>query len=681
MSGEQGSDDREVAREGAGDGAAPGAGGRKRSTSTPLMEAAAKAAEEAAADGSQANSQEPEGDAASKTDDTTEAKGEPAAGDGDTDEGAKDIDRSEAATDPPPKETNGASGAAAKGDDEPKEAAESKDAGPGIRTRYFGTTEVGLVREHNEDNFMVADLSSEMRDLPEGGSRTAPVGERGIVLAVCDGMGGAAAGEVASQMAVDTIYEVMQAADPPADRDAFARRLVHAIEEAGSRIFSSAKMDRSRRGMGTTATAAALVDEVLFVGQVGDSRAYVLRNGELGLISKDQSLVNQLIEAGQLSEEEAEAFEHSNIILQALGTTEEVNVDLTFLELRRGDRVMLCSDGLSGLVHGEVIRDILQESQDHQEACKRLVEMANAGGGHDNVTLIIADFDGEGLAAAEGAPKPSYQQYPLPPGEVEGRGSLPPRDTRMKHGGPKPGADVKHGQGWGRSREGAEGSQGGSLVLWLVAAVVALLFVGAVVALSGPADPVEEGDVRDDSPRAAAVESQDPVDVTIHSDVTEAEVFVDGKRYGTITEDAPLRVGLPPGAYRVEARSDGSVVASASLTVLEGEPTDLDLMMPSGLGESDGTGGAAAEPAPEPAPSAAPQGPSGVPAPAAARPAPRGDLTQKPPASPTPAPEAPPAPKPEAKDPAPAPPPAKPEDAPPSGSGTQGGGTLPDNPF
>ena len=124
----------------------------------------------------------------------------------------------------------------------------------------------------------------------------------------------------------------------PLSRDELARRLVRAIEAAGLRIFQEAKLDRTRRGMGTTVTAAALVDDHLFFAQVGDSRGYLLRQGNLVQLTRDQSLVNQLIEAGQLTEEEAETFEHNNIILQALGTADTVQVDLTFCELRKGDK-------------------------------------------------------------------------------------------------------------------------------------------------------------------------------------------------------------------------------------------------------------------------------------------------------------------------------------------------------
>ena len=252
----------------------------------------------------------------------------------------------------------------------------------GLAFHVYGKTDVGLIREHNEDNFMIADLSNEEGPLEdEEDEISGGVSERGVAFAVCDGMGGAAAGEVASHMAVDALFETLRGDERAPDRDSFARRLVASVEEAGARIFLAAKKDRTRRGMGTTATVAGLIDKVLFVGQVGDSRCYILRNGRLSLVTKDQSLVNQLIEAGQLTEDEALAFEHSNIILQALGTTEQVAVDLTFVELRRGDRVLLCSDGLSGLVQDEAIREEMACVGPLPQLTDRLIDLANAAGG------------------------------------------------------------------------------------------------------------------------------------------------------------------------------------------------------------------------------------------------------------------------------------------------------------
>jgi protein phosphatase len=289
--------------------------------------------------------------------------------------------------------------------------------GSGIRIRLFGRTDVGQIREHNEDNFLVADLTRRSRSLMES-DRIQGVGERGTVMGVCDGMGGAAAGEVASQLAVDIIYEKLSQTDPPRHHDDLARRLVNAVEEAGGRIFGEARADRTRRGMGTTATIAALLDGRLFVAQVGDSRAYILRGDKLVQVSRDQSLVNQLIEAGQLTEEEAETFEHNNIILQALGTAETVQVDLTFVDLRKGDTLLVCSDGLSGMVRAEEMREVLLAHREPFDACKELVDRANRAGGHDNITVIVAVFEG---AIPDPGPQDvlAYQKYALPEAPAE----------------------------------------------------------------------------------------------------------------------------------------------------------------------------------------------------------------------------------------------------------------------
>jgi protein phosphatase len=300
----------------------------------------------------------------------------------------------------------------------PSDSKEASSSAQGeIRVKLFARTDVGQIREHNEDNFLVADLSRKTRGLLEA-NRAGVVGQHGSLFAVCDGMGGAAAGEIASQLAVDILYERMMDglddAHPPT-RDEIARRLVRGIEAAGLRIFQEAKLDRSRRGMGTTVTATALVDDHLFFAQVGDSRGYLLREGQLMQLTRDQSLVNQLIEAGQLTEEEAETFEHNNIILQALGTADTVQVDLTYCELRRGDVLLLCSDGLSGMVRFDEIREVLRTTPEPIEACKLLTERANQAGGHDNVTVIVVKFDGEGLKPLDATAEPlKYRKYILP---------------------------------------------------------------------------------------------------------------------------------------------------------------------------------------------------------------------------------------------------------------------------
>jgi serine/threonine protein phosphatase PrpC len=490
-----------------------------------------------------------------------------------------------------------------------------------IQVRYFGRTNVGQVREHNEDNFLVADLDHGLKgsgasDGYENGAgdsvAAAGVGTRGVILSVCDGMGGAAAGEVASQMAVDTIWEVFSASDPTADRDDFARQVVHAIEEAGNRIFSAAKMDRTRRGMGTTSTLAALKDEILFVGQVGDSRAYLLRNDALTQITKDQSLVNQLIEAGQLTEEEAEQFEHSNIILQALGTTEDVTVDLTFLELRKGDRLLLCSDGLSGLVSAEAMHVVLRDTPDPIEASDKLIQMANTAGGHDNITVIIADFDGEGLQAP-GHSKVIYQQYPLPEATTRRAAEVAQRTPSIKEGGLKPGADVKRSDSLPAPaapvKPTGSGVNMGVLVL-LVLGVVLILGAGAAFLLfngmSGSPGPdpvvgVPEEPTPDPVPAPdpslapapplppPAAPEPTPVPTTVEVSVTgdlgvpSFELRVTSRTNGEVM-NVPLRAGgpvsLPLDGYplRLEAYDGERLRGAAELVVPPAAGTPVELL-------------------------------------------------------------------------------------------------------
>src|SRR5215471_15428592 len=267
-----------------------------------------------------------------------------------------------------------------------------------IQIEVFGKTDVGLVREHNEDNFLVADVTASVRSSDLAEPLKLPLGEKGAVLLVCDGMGGAAAGEVASQMAVDSIFDALSAADPQ-PRDGFARLLRRAVERANEKIFIQSRDNQSERGMGTTCTVAGLVDETLVIGQIGDSRCYVLRDGRLAQVTKDQSLAWQLIEAGAMTAEEAKAFEHANIILQALGVQERVEVVLSQVDLRQGDVIVLCSDGLHGPVGDDEMLDMLQREPDLQKAAEGLIQKALDRDGPDNITVVLARFGGSALPA------------------------------------------------------------------------------------------------------------------------------------------------------------------------------------------------------------------------------------------------------------------------------------------
>ncbi len=272
---------------------------------------------------------------------------------------------------------------------------EASTQGGCLRVWAFGASDVGLVREHNEDAYLMADLTQSEREWSAQAAQ--PVGPCGMLFLVCDGMGGAAAGEVASGWAKDTVYAHMRAVmqgQPGLRGDGLARALVQALEAANRRIFEESVRNCDRRGMGTTITAAILVDDHLFMAQVGDSRAYILRDQSLTQVTRDQSLVNQLIEAGSLTEEEAEHFEHHNIILQAAGTAASIDADVTHAHLRHGDLLVLCSDGLSGLLKEAELREAMVACSDPGELCHALIQRAKAAGGHDNITVIAARIEG-----------------------------------------------------------------------------------------------------------------------------------------------------------------------------------------------------------------------------------------------------------------------------------------------
>jgi serine/threonine protein phosphatase PrpC len=314
-----------------------------------------------------------------------------------------------------------------------------------IRVEVFGKTDLGRTRDHNEDRFLVADLTRKAASL-QPDVRQHDIGPRGTLLVVADGMGGAAAGELASEMATDTIYDHLVKtwnAEDEVTPQRFAYRLKEAVEVANASIHAHAKAHPEVRGMGTTTTAAGVLNDHLYLTQVGDSRAYLIRGGHAHQITKDQSLMQRLVEAGELTEEEAAQSERRNIILQALGPDPKVKVDLTHQEVRRGDILVLCSDGLSGQVKKDEIAKVVTQAKDLGAACDQLIALANERGGPDNITVVIARFDGDGLRfSGSGAPEDvGHQVYPLIDTETSTepvpvyKGSRPPvsnRETRQQ---------------------------------------------------------------------------------------------------------------------------------------------------------------------------------------------------------------------------------------------------------
>jgi protein phosphatase len=274
---------------------------------------------------------------------------------------------------------------------------------------------VGQQREHNEDSFLVADLTQQNASLlPE--VRDHLLGPKGTLLMVADGMGGAAAGEVASEMATDCVYEHLTehwVGDKESTPQQFAFRLREAVEGANTKLHEHAKQNPDRRGMGTTTTAVGILEDYIYLTQVGDSRAYLVRQGQATQLTKDQSLMQRLVDAGELTEEEAEQSERKNIILQALGPDPRVRVDLTHQEVRKGDIVVVCSDGLSGQVTPDEIAKAVTDNHDLVAACGALIDLANERGGPDNITAVVARMDGDGLRKPGDGETVGREVYPL----------------------------------------------------------------------------------------------------------------------------------------------------------------------------------------------------------------------------------------------------------------------------
>jgi PPM family protein phosphatase len=282
-----------------------------------------------------------------------------------------------------------------------------------VELYVWGQSDVGRARRENQDAFLVLEvpegpgaegflLGPDSPGLTNGGEARVDVGPRGVLLLVADGMGGAAGGAVASRLGASVIAETFGArwlGERIRTPAAFAQRMREAVEEANRRIHRRAAERPELHGMGTTATVAGILDGIVYVAQVGDSRAYLLRGGRTLQMTRDQSVVQQLVEQGAMSPEEAERSVHRNVLLQALGTEPEVRVDLTFHELRRGDRLLLCSDGLTGLVGDGEIAAVVERASTPAAACDELVALANDRGGPDNITVVLGRVEGEGLPA------------------------------------------------------------------------------------------------------------------------------------------------------------------------------------------------------------------------------------------------------------------------------------------
>jgi len=245
--------------------------------------------------------------------------------------------------------------------------------------KAYGLTDVGRQRQHNEDTFLVADEAQ--------------------LFLVADGMGGHAAGEIASRIAVDSISEFIvhtkedDGTWPHAYDEHYTRttnRLMAALRMANTKVLEAMRKDAKLRGMGTTVVACMADDGKISVAHVGDSRAYMIRNGKISRITNDHSWVYEQVQAGMLTEAEAEKHPLRNVITRALGGALAVNPDASEIESRPGDIYLLCSDGLTGMVpEDEILKLVTENAGDLEKACKELIDTANARGGLDNVTAIL----------------------------------------------------------------------------------------------------------------------------------------------------------------------------------------------------------------------------------------------------------------------------------------------------
>src|SRR5262249_28660530 len=256
----------------------------------------------------------------------------------------------------------------------------------------WAQTDVGMQRPGNEDSFLVADLTAGSSGLSES-TATHKVGERGSLLVVSDGMGGAAAGEIASEMAVTTLRELLQ---EDSVNDDISHRLQRATEAANDRIWHHAQDNPELWGMGGTVTAVRVQEGAACIAQVGDSRAYLVRGEQIKQLTKDQSLAQMLLDFGAIQPEQLHAVPQ-NVIMQALGTQPDVKVAMSAVQLTENDCLLICSDGLSNKVNPEEMKRAIKDSSNLNEACQSLVEKANQRGGEDNITVVMARFTGQAL--------------------------------------------------------------------------------------------------------------------------------------------------------------------------------------------------------------------------------------------------------------------------------------------
>jgi len=266
---------------------------------------------------------------------------------------------------------------------------------------YAAITHQGRVRKNNEDAYLVSALDGE-EPCVNSLSRTPKVCQVGLLAAVADGMGGAAAGEIASREGLASIAVCLfghwgRFPASAATEAGLCRSLLRAAEEASEAVLRYSDAERTARGMGSTLTATVLWNGHLYLCQVGDSRAYLYRRPQMLQLTRDQTLVNDLIQAGSLTRDQARNHPQRSMITQALGSPQPLKAVLGKVALRRGDRLLICSDGLHGEVSDEALKGILERGYSSRRTLELMLEAALDHGGRDNITGILLSLDDPAL--------------------------------------------------------------------------------------------------------------------------------------------------------------------------------------------------------------------------------------------------------------------------------------------
>lgn len=270
---------------------------------------------------------------------------------------------------------------------------------------YAAITHPGKVRKNNEDAYLLSALDGE-EPIINGPARPLKVGDPGLLVAVADGMGGAAAGEVASREGLAAVALFLfghwgRLPSAKARELDLLKALETAVEKASDAVLRYSDDDRTARGMGSTLTAVIIWNGCAFLAQIGDSRAYLLRQGVLHQVTEDQTLVNDLVAQGSLTREQARTHPQRNMITQALGSPQPLRVVLSRLALRRGDRLLCCSDGLHGEVSDARIQEVLGQGLSPRRSLELLLEAALEHGARDNVTGVLLTLNDPSLPLPE----------------------------------------------------------------------------------------------------------------------------------------------------------------------------------------------------------------------------------------------------------------------------------------